>query len=83
MDGIDAEDIRLNHAFEMLPAQEESLWGGMEEKLAVTEQDPLLFVPRMIAVPLELQAGLQVSEQVDVATLNEYPIRLQDLRQAW
>src|SRR3989344_3496279 len=83
VDGVDTEDIRFDDALQMLPAQEESLWGGMKEKLAVTEQDPFLFVPGMIAESLELQSGLEISEQMDMAPLYRDAIGLQYLCEPW
>jgi len=62
VDGIETEEICFNETLKMLPAQEEGLRSGMEEELAVTEQDPFLFVPRMIAESLHLQSGLDVPE---------------------
>ena len=83
VDGVDTEDIRFDDALQMLPAQEESLWGGMKEKLAVTEQDPFLFVPGMIAESLELQSGLEISEQMYMAPLYRDAIGLQYLCEPW
>ena len=55
----------------------------MKEKLAVTEQDPFLFVPGMIAESLELQSGLEISEQMDMAPLYRDAIGLQYLCEPW
>lgn len=83
MNGAESEDICLNQSFQMLPAQEKSLWGRMQEKLAVTEQNPLLRVARMSAESFELQSRLQVPEQMDMAALHVDAVGLQNLCQAW
>lgn len=82
MDGIQSEDIRCDETFQMPPAQEESLRRGAQQQLAVTEEDSLLRIAGMFAVSLELQSGLQITQQVDVATLYVDPVGLQNLRQA-
>lgn len=83
MDGIQSEDVRRDETFQMLPAQKESLRRGMQQQLAVPEEDSLLYVARMSAESLELQSGLQITQQVNVAALDVDPVGLQNLRQAW
>ena len=46
-------------------------------------ENPLLDVARMFAEFLELQSRFEVSEQMDVATLDSNTVGLQNLRQAW
>lgn len=70
MDGIETEDIHLNETFQVLPSQEECLRRRIQNKMAEAVENPLLPVAGMMTVPLELQSGLDVSEQMDVASLH-------------
>lgn len=79
MDGIESEDVCGDETFQMLPAQEERLRGRIQEKFAVAVEDSFLRVTGMSAEPLELQSGLEVSQQVDVAALHVDAVGLQHL----
>lgn len=60
MDRIETEDIHFNETFQMLPTQKKCLGRCIQNKMAEAVENPLLPVPRMMTVPLELQSGLHV-----------------------
>lgn len=81
MDGAETEDVRLDDSFQVPPAQQEVLRRGIQEELAVAVENAFLRVARMMAEPLELQSGLEVTQQVNVATFHENTVGFQDLRE--
>lgn len=49
--------------------------------MAVPVEDSLLCISRMAAESLELQSGLDVSQQMDVAALHVSPVGFEHLRE--
>lgn len=70
MDGIETKDIHLNETFQMLPAQWECCRRRVQQETAVPMENPFLSVAGMIAESLQLQSGLDVSKQMNMATLH-------------
>lgn len=60
-------------------AQEKVLRRGIEEKFAVAVEDSLLSVAWMVTESFELETGFEVSQKMNVATLDVDPIGLQGL----
>lgn len=81
VDGVHTEDVCFDESLQMLPTQEECCGRRAQQEAAVPVEDSLLHVARMLAESLELQAGLQVSEHVDVTALDGDTVGLQNLRE--
>lgn len=83
VDGAQAEDVCLDDSSQVLPAQEERLRCGMEQKMTVAVEDAFLSVARMVAESLELQARLEVSEQMHMAAFHGDAVGLKHLCEPW
>lgn len=81
VDGVETKDIHLNETLQMLPAQQECRGRCVQQQMAVPVENSFLPVPGMMAESLQLQSGLEVTKQMDVAALHMSAVGLQHLRE--